>query len=396
MNGLLSILKKNSRQYGMVIALAAAMVFFGFVTEGTFFRPVNLTNLVLQNSYVLILAVGMLLCTLTGNVDLSVGSVVCFVGALCGVMIVDWHMNPYLTMAAALAIGALIGAWQGFWIAFVHVPPFIATLAGMLVFRGLGQVIMQGQTKAPFPQEFQVIASGYIPDPLGGLRLGGINLHLLTMFIGLAIVAVIIALESAKRKKQLEYKFDVLPKGIWIAKQAAIAVVLMAFTIVFALYRGLPNILILLGILIAGYQFVASNTVQGRHIYALGGNAKAAKLSGIKTEWVMFWIYTNMAILSAIAALVFVARLNAATPKAGQGFEMDAIAACYVGGAAVSGGIGTIIGAVVGGLFIGVLNNGMSIMGVSIDWQQAIKGFVLLAAVAFDLYSKVKSAGKAG
>ncbi|MDR0551240.1 MAG: sugar ABC transporter permease [Spirochaetaceae bacterium] len=394
MNGLLSILKKNSRQYGMVIALAAAMVFFGFVTEGTFFRPVNLTNLVLQNSYVLILAVGMLLCTLTGNVDLSVGSVVCFVGALCGVMIVDWHMNPYLTMAAALAIGALIGAWQGFWIAFVHVPPFIATLAGMLVFRGLGQVIMQGQTKAPFPQEFQVIASGYIPDPLGGLRLGGINLHLLTMLIGLAIVAVIIALESAKRKKQLEYKFDVLPKGIWIAKQAAIAVVLMAFTIVFALYRGLPNILILLGILIAGYQFVASNTVQGRHIYALGGNAKAAKLSGIKTEWVMFWIYTNMAILSAIAALVFVARLNAATPKAGQGFEMDAIAACYVGGAAVSGGIGTIIGAVVGGLFIGVLNNGMSIMGVSIDWQQAIKGFVLLAAVAFDLYSKVKSAGK--
>jgi putative multiple sugar transport system permease protein len=212
----------------------------------------------------------------------------------------------------------------------------------------------------------------------------------LTLVIGLAIVAVIIVSDIGKRRKQKAYHFDLLPKGIWIAKLAAISAALMAFTIVFALYRGLPNILIVLGILIVGYQFIASKTVQGRHIYALGGNAKAAKLSGIKTEWVMFWIYTNMAVLASVAALVFVARLNAATPKAGQNFEMDAIAACYVGGSAVSGGIGTIIGAVVGGLFIGVLNNGMSILGVSTDWQQAIKGFVLLAAVAFDLYSKAK------
>jgi putative multiple sugar transport system permease protein len=391
MNTFFALIKKNSRQYGMVIALAAAMIFFGVLTNGIFFKPVNLTNLVLQNSYVLILAVGMLLCTLTGNVDLSVGSIVCFVGAVCGVMIVDLHMNPFLTMFTALLIGAVIGMWQGFWIAFVGVHPFIATLAGMLVFRGLGQVIMQGQTKAPFPQEFQVIASGYIPDPFGGLAIGDSTLHLLSVIIGLAIVVFIITGEIRNRKKQRTYNFDLLPKGIWIAKLAAIAVVLMAFTIVFALYRGLPNILIVMGILIVGYQFVASRTVQGRHIYALGGNAKAAKLSGVKTEWVMFWIYTNMAILASVAALVFVARLNAATPKAGQNFEMDAIAACYVGGSAVSGGIGTIIGAVVGGLFIGVLNNGMSILGVSIDWQQAIKGFVLLSAVAFDLYSKRKS-----
>ncbi|MDR1444737.1 MAG: sugar ABC transporter permease [Treponema sp.] len=388
MNNLFTLLKKNSRQYGMVIALAVAMIFFGILTNGIFFRPVNLTNLVLQNSYVLILAVGMLLCTLTGNVDLSVGSIVCFVGAVCGVMIVDMHMNPFLTMFIAVLMGAVIGMWQGFWIAFVHVPPFIATLAGMLMFRGLGQVIMQGQTKAPFPKEFQVIASGYIPDPLGGLAIGGATLHLFTVVIGLAIVAFIIANEIHKRKKQKKYSFDLMPQGIWILKLAAIAIALMAFTIVFALYRGLPNILVLLGFLIVGYQFVASRTVQGRHIYALGGNARAAKLSGVKTEWVMFWIYTNMAILASIAALVFAARLNAATPKAGQNFEMDAIAACYVGGSAVSGGIGTIIGAVVGGLFIGVLNNGMSILGVSTDWQQAIKGFVLLAAVAFDLYSK--------
>ena len=391
MNTLFDLLKKNARQYGMVIALAAAMIFFGILTGGIFFRPVNLTNLVLQNSYVLILAVGMLLCTLTGNVDLSVGSIVCFVGAVCGVLVVDMNMNPFLVMFIALLIGALIGMWQGFWIAFVNVPPFIATLAGMLVFRGLGQVIMQGQTKAPFPKEFQVIASGYIPDPFGGLAIGGATLHLFSIIIGLVIIAFIIASEIHRRKKQKEYNFDVLPGGIWIAKVAAIAAVLMAFTIVFALYRGFPNILIVLGILIVGYQFVASRTVQGRHIYALGGNAKAAKLSGVKTEWVMFWIYTNMAVLASIAALVFVARLNAATPKAGQNFEMDAIAACYVGGSAVSGGIGTIIGAVVGGLFIGVLNNGMSILGVSTDWQQAIKGLVLLAAVAFDLYSKKRN-----
>jgi putative multiple sugar transport system permease protein len=391
MNTLLDLLKKNVRQYMMVIALAVAMITFGILTDGIFFRPVNLTNLVLQNSYVLILAVGMLLCTLTGNVDLSVGSIVCFVGALCGVMMVDLQWHPLLVMLLILFTGAAIGAWQGFWIAFVHVPPFIATLAGMLVFRGLGQVIMKGQTKAPFPKMFQSIASGYIPDPFGGLVIGRLSFHGLTVFIGISIVTIIITGEIKKWKKQKAYNFDILPQGIWLARLVFIAAVLLAFTVVFAIYRGFPNILILLGILIVGYQFVSSRTVQGRHIYALGGNIKAAKLSGVKTEWVMFWIYTNMAILAAVAAMVFTARLNSATPKAGQNFEMDAIAACYVGGSAVSGGVGTIIGAVVGGLFIGVLNNGMSIIGVSTDWQQAIKGGVLLAAVAFDLYSKSKS-----
>lgn len=375
----------------MVIALAVAMIAFGFLTDGIFFRPVNLTNLVLQNSYVLILAVGMLLCTLTGNVDLSVGSIVCFIGALCGVMMVDLQWNPYMAMLLALLVGALIGMWQGFWIAFVNVPPFIATLAGMLVFRGLGQVIMKGQTKAPFPKEFQLISSGYIPDPLGGLTIGNTQLHLFTLLIGLIIVALIIFGEVKKRKKQKQYDFDILPAGIWLVKVIFIAAALVAFTVVFALYKGFPNILILLGVLVVAYQFVASKTVQGRHIYALGGNRKAAELSGVKVKWVMFWIYTNMAVLAAVAAMVFTARLNSATPKAGQNFEMDAIAACYVGGSAVSGGIGTVIGAVVGGLFIGVLNNGMSIIGISTDWQQAIKGFVLLAAVAFDLYSKSQS-----
>jgi len=250
---------------------------------------------------------------------------------------------------------------------------------------------MKGQTKAPFPREFQVISSGYIPDPFGGAVVGTTTLHLFTLLIGSIIVALIIFGEIKKRRKQQQYGFDLLPTGIWLAKVLFIAAALLAFTVVFAVYRGFPNILVLLGILVVGYQFVASKTVQGRHIYALGGNRKAAELSGVKVRWVMFWIYTNMALLAAVAAMVFTARLNSATPKAGQGFEMDAIAACYVGGSAVSGGVGTVIGAVVGGLFIGVLNNGMSIIGISTDWQQAIKGFVLLAAVAFDLYSKSRS-----
>jgi putative multiple sugar transport system permease protein len=387
------LLKNNVRQYMMVIALAVVMIIFGILTGGIFFRPINLTNLVLQNSYVLILSIGMLLCCLTGNVDLSVGSIICLVGAVIGITQVDWHWNWLLVMIIALVMGLLIGLFQGWWIAFAGVPPFVATLAGMLLYRGLGQAMLQGQTKAPFPDAFCKISSGYIPDPIGHMfwatQEG--HWHLLTILIGIVITVLVVWSQFRSRAKQKSYHFDVIPVGAFIAKVVFFAVVLMAFTLVFAAYRGFPNILILLGVLIVGYQFIASNTVQGRHIYALGGNIKAAQLSGIKTKWVMFWIYTNMAVLAALAAIVFAARLNAANPKAGTGFEMDAITACYVGGAAVQGGIGTIIGAIVGGLFVGVMNNGMSILGVSTDWQSAIKGLVLLAAVAFDLRSKASS-----
>ena len=375
----------------MIFALASAMVLFGILTNGVLFRPINLTNLVLQNSYILILAAGMMLCILTGNIDLSVGSVVAFVGAVSALMMVDANFNPYLAMLLSLLVGAAIGAWQGFWIAFVKIPAFIVTLSGMLVFRGLAQVILRGQSKGPHPKVFQSLASGYITDPIGGITLGETRFHALTLVIGLLISLLIVFFEIRKRSKQKKYDFELVPRGVWIAKVVFIIAVLMAFSIVFAMHRGLPNILVLLGALIVIYHFITSFTVQGRHIYALGGNEKAAKLSGIKTEMVMFWVYTNMGIIAALAGMVFAARLNVATPRAGVGFELDAIAACYIGGASTTGGIGTIIGAIVGGLFIGVLNNGMSILGVSIDWQQAIKGFVLLGAVAFDLYSKKRS-----
>ena len=380
----------NIGKYGMIIALVAAMAFFGFLTDWVLLSPINLTNLILQNSYVLILATGMLLCTLTGNIDLSVGSVVALVGAVVAILMVTYGASPFIAIIAGLLTGALIGAWQGFWIAFIKIPAFIVTLAGMLVFRGLTLIILQGQTKGPFPESFQAMSSGFIGDIVGTIKLGSLELHGLTIVIGILIVALIIFIQVRGRVKRMKLGANIGSQGLWIAKIAALIAVVVIFTLVFASYKGIPNILILLGILIAAYQFITVKTIPGRHIYALGGNAKAAKLSGVKTEWVMFWVYTNMGILSAVAGMVFSARLNASTPTAGNMFELDAIAACYVGGSSVTGGVGTIIGAIVGGLFMGVLNNGMSLMGIGIDYQQTIKGLILLAAVAFDLYSKSK------
>lgn len=385
MNTVFNIAKKNIRQYGMLLALAAAMILFQILTNGVLLRPVNLTNLILQNSYILILAIGMLLCILTGNIDLSVGSVVAFVGAISATLMVDKGIPAIPAMLIALIIGGLIGAWQGFWIAYVKIPAFIVTLAGMLIFRGLALVVLQGQSKGPFPELFQSLSSGFMGDPFGSDK------NLMTILVGTIAAVLIIFNEIHKMRKQKKFGFVSLPVWAIAIKTIFLVAVVMAFAFVFASYKGIPNILILLFILIMIYNFLTTKTIPGRHIYALGGNAKAAKLSGIKTERVMFWIYTNMGIISALAGMVFAARLNVATPKAGQNFELDAIAACYVGGASATGGIGTVIGAIVGGLFMGVLNNGMSIMGIGIDWQQAIKGFVLLGAVAFDLASKAKN-----
>lgn len=396
MNSVLSLAKKNIRQYGMLIALITAMILFQILTNGVLMRPVNLTNIILQNSYILILAIGMLLCILTGNVDLSVGSIVAFVGAISATLMVDKHIPAIPAMLIALLIGGLIGAWQGFWIAYIKIPAFIVTLAGMLIFRGLALVVLQGQSKGPFPQIFQSLSSGFISDPISGL-LGKfidpakIPANLMTIVIGFAAAIIIVVNEFLKTKKRKKLGFDLLPTWVTVVKLVFFVSVVVGFSFVFASYKGIPNILVLLLILILIYHFVTSKTIPGRHIYALGGNAKAAKLSGIKTEQVMFWVYTNMGVISALAGMVFAARLNVATPKAGQSFELDAIAACYVGGASTTGGVGTIIGAIVGGLFMGVLNNGMSIMGINIDWQQAIKGFVLLGAVAFDLASKARN-----
>ena len=380
-----SILKSNIRQYAMAMALAIIMILFQVLTNGVLFKPLNVTNIILQNSYVLILSVGMLLVILTGKIDLSVGSVAAFVGSVSAVFMVTHKMPVILSILLCLLIGALVGAWQGFWIAYIRIPAFIVTLAGMLVFRGLTMVLLKGQTLAPFEKSFQSISNGFLPE---NLKIG--NLNLIAIMIGVLLSFLFIFFEYRNRKNKKKYNFEILPLGFTIAKIVVILTAINLLTYSLAAYKGIPIVLILIASLVAIYTFITQKTILGRHIYALGGNEKAARLSGIKIKRVTFLVYVNMGILSALAGLVVAGRLNAATPKAGTNFELDAIAACFIGGASASGGIGKVIGAIIGALVMGVLNNGMSIMGIGIDWQQAIKGFVLLAAVAFDVYTKSK------
>jgi len=387
MGSIKKIFKENITQYSMIIALVGIMIFFQIASGGILLKPLNITNLILQNSYILILAIGMLLVIVAFQIDLSVGSIAAVVGAFGGIMIINHHVSVPLGIAALLLIGAFIGAWQGFWVAYVRIPAFITTLAGMMVFRGLTYVSLDGTSIAPFPKSFQSMSTGFIPDFFNGK-----SIHITTIVIGLIITVIYVLSEINKIKNQKKYNFEVAPIGIVAAKVITIVIVINAFSYVMAEYKGLPNVLVLLGVLVAFYTFITTKTTLGRHIYALGGNEKAARLSGVKTKWVVFLVFINMGVLAALSGLVFAARLNSATPNAGVGFELDAIAACFIGGASTAGGIGTIMGAIIGGLFMGVMNNGMSLMGVGIDWQQTIKGMVLLLAVAFDVYSKSKTA----
>ncbi|MBD8070592.1 multiple monosaccharide ABC transporter permease [Bacillus sp. PS06] len=386
MQTLKDMAKSNMRQSSMIIALVFIMLLFQILTEGILLKPLNITNLILQNSYILILAIGMVLVIITGHIDLSVGSIAAFVGAISGILMVQYQVPMLLAVIICLIIGGLIGAWQGFWVAYIKIPAFIVTLAGMLLFRGLTLVVLEGKSIAPYPTSFQKISSGFVPDLFGGS-----TFHILTIVVSLAISAVYVLMEWRNRKAQIQYQFDTAPMGIFIIKLAVMAIVINAFGFVLAQYEGIPNILVILAVLIVLYTFIMRKTIIGRHIYAIGGNEKAAQLSGVKTKKVTFLVFVNMGVLSALSGLVFAARLNAATPKAGNLFELDAIAASFIGGASAYGGIGTVPGAIIGGLVMGVMNNGMSLVGLGIDWQQAIKGLVLLVAVAFDIYNKNKA-----
>ena len=380
------LFKKNIRQYGMIIALVFISIFFQILTDGILLKPLNVTNLILQNSYILVLAIGMVLVIITGHIDLSVGSVAAFIGALSAIMMVNMQMNPVLAVILSLLMGALVGAWQGFWVAYVKIPAFIVTLAGMLLFRGLTMIVLNGQSIAPFPKSFQKISSGFIPDFFHGS-----TINLLTMVIGVILSILIIYQEYKNRKVQSRYGFDQSSVWLSVAKVGALVILINLFTYVLAQYNGIPNILVILLVLIVIYSFVMNRMTMGRQIYALGGNEKAASLSGVKTKRVTFWVFVNMGVMAALSGLLFAARLNSATPKAGVNFELDAIAACFIGGASASGGIGTVVGAIIGGLVMGVMNNGMSLVGLGVDWQQGIKGLVLLLAVGFDIYNKSKT-----
>ncbi len=385
METLKQMFKNNIREYGMVIALVSIVLFFEIVSKGVLLQPLNVTNLIQQNSYILILAIGMLLVIVAFQIDLSVGSTAAFVGAVSAILMIDHHIGVVPGILISLLIGGLAGAFQGYWVAYFKIPGFIVTLAGMLIFRGLTMTALEGQSKAPFPEVFQKMSNGFIPDILSGT-----SIHITTLVVGIILTLVYIFFELSHRKAKLEYNFEVIPVRFLAAKLVFVGVAINWFMYLLASYKGIPNVLILLFILIVFYTFITTKTVAGRHIYALGGNEKAAKLSGVKTERIVFWVFVNMGVLAALSGLVFAARLNAATPKAGTGFELDAIAACFIGGASTAGGIGVVMGAIIGGLVMGVMNNGMSLIGVTIDMQQTIKGLVLLLAVAFDIYTKSK------
>src|SRR5712672_745657 len=374
----------NFREYGLMIALVVIMIFFQFMTNGTLFKPLNLTNLVLQNSYVIIMALGMLLVIVTGHIDLSVGSVAGFIGGIAAVLMVRYGVHFIPAAIACVVLGALIGAAQGYWVAYFKIPSFIVTLAGMLVFKGLALAVLQGQSVGPFSPTFQKLSSGFIPELVPGAG----ALYPTSLLIGAMLALGLVYVSVKTRARRASHSVEVEPTGFFALKNATLFGVVIYFTYLIASHRGLPNVLVIMIALIGLYGFVTRRTVIGRQIYAVGGNAKAAKLSGIKTEQLTFLTFVNMGALAALAGLVFAARLNTATPKAGTGFELDVIAACFIGGASAYGGVGRVGGAVVGAMIMGVMNNGMSILGIGIDYQQVIKGLVLLGAVCLDVYNQ--------
>lgn len=374
------------KKYTMVFILVLIVILFTAGTDGKMLLPANVNNLIAQNAYVFILATGMLLCILTGgNIDLSVGSVVCLVGAIGGSLMVNKNVSVPIAMLAMVLVGLLVGAWQGFWIAYMRIPPFIVTLSGMLVFRGLSNIILQGLTLAPMPDSYLALFNNYVPDIFG---MEGFNLT--CMLVGVLACVIYVAVQMKSRMDKAKKGYEMEPLINMIAKAAVICAAALAFTYKLSSHKGIPNVLIWIAVVILIYAYITSKTTTGRYFYAVGGNEKATKLSGINTDRVYFIAYLNMAFLAAIAGMVTIARLNSANPTAGTNYEMDAIGSCFIGGASAYGGIGTVPGVIVGAILMGVINLGMSIMGVDANYQRVVKGLVLLAAVIFDVVSKKK------
>ncbi|PJJ71070.1 putative multiple sugar transport system permease protein [Diaminobutyricimonas aerilata] len=381
-------LTSRLRQIGIFIALVLIVVLFQILTDGALLQSRNVTSIVVQNSYILILAIGMVMIIIAGHIDLSVGSVVALVGAISGVFIVTWGWPWWAGILGAIVVGGLVGAWQGFWVAYVGIPAFIVTLAGMLTFRGLAQMVLQNRPITPFPDEYVAVGAGYLPDPSNGES----YLEWVTVAIGVFATVFLVLQQLRERRARVKLNLEDEPFAWFVTKISFIAVLVLGVTYLLAGYRGTPIVLIILAVLVFVYTVVMNRSVFGRHIYARGGNLNAAQLSGVNTKRVDFWLFVNMGVLSAIAGIAFTARSNSALPGAGNGFELDAIAAAFIGGAAVTGGIGTVTGAMIGGLIMGVLNNGMSLLGLGTDVQSFIKGLVLLLAVAFDVFNKRRAA----
>ena len=406
--GVVRLALGNVRQFGMLAALVLGLVFFQFTTNGVMLKSLNVTNIFLQNGYIMVMVLGMLLVIVIGHIDLSVGSVAAFTGAVAAVMMAEFGFDPVLAVVLTLAIGGLIGVWQGFWIAYLGVPSFIVTLAGMLLFRGLTLWMLGGQPIGPFDESFRAIASGFfpefigtVPDPFGTteivlgpvpLPFGGGALHLSTLLIGALLCVAVVVMGVRSRQEQLRYGFTVSPTSLFALRNVLITVGVMFLAYRIAGYNGLPMVALIAFILVGIFMFLTLRTVIGRRIYAVGGNAKAATLSGVNAKLMVFLTFINMGVLAALGGMIIAARFNSATPKAGYGFELDVIAATFVGGASAYGGVGTVAGTVIGALFFGLLNIGMGIMSIPIDYQFMVKALVLLIAVYFDIRGKARDA----
>jgi putative multiple sugar transport system permease protein len=380
----------NLRQYGILAALGIIIALFQILTDGRLLLPGNVNNLIQQNAYVLILAIGMVIVIIAGHIDLSVGSVVAMVGAVTALSMSSWGLPWWGAVLVALLVGAAVGAWQGFWVAFVGIPAFIVTLAGMLIFRGLTLVLLTGGTISGLPSEFTAIGAGWLPAFLG--EVGGRDVLTIALGVLTALALIVQQLRTRATLRRLDLPQQPITT-LWIRSGVA-GVAIIWFAWLLSDYSGTPIILIVLAVLILGYTFLLNQTVFGRHVYAMGGNLFAAKMSGVKTQWVNFFIFVNMGVLAGLAGVVSTSRAGGAVASAGQNYELDAIAAVFIGGAAVTGGVGTVIGAVIGALVMGVLNMGLSILSVDAAWQMTIKGLVLLLAVAFDIFNKRRSGGR--
>ncbi|MEQ4300145.1 multiple monosaccharide ABC transporter permease [Plantactinospora sp. B6F1] len=382
-------LSVNLRQSGIYVAFALIVLLFSVLTDGALLQPQNISNIIVQNSYVLILAIGMILIIIAGHIDLSAGSVVAVTGAVAAVLMVEHDVPWPLALLITLVVGGLIGAWQGFWVAYFGIPAFIVTLAGMLLFRALTLTVLGNQGIGPFPDPVRTLANGFTEGYLGNVGLGPLGgADLFSLLVGIAAMAGIVLVQWRGRVSRLGYQQNVEPLPLFVLKLALAGVVVMTVIVQLARFKNLPWVLILLAGLILAYSLLTSRAVFGRQIYAVGGNLQAATLSGVKVKSVIFWIFVNMGVLSALAGIIFAGRLNQAGPTAGNAFELDAIAAAFIGGAAVQGGVGKVVGAITGGLIMGVINNGMSLMGAPSEQVMLVKGAVLLAAVAFDVWTK--------
>src|SRR3954454_13848601 len=378
-----ALFTRNLRTSGIYIAFVAIIVLFAILTKGVSLSPNNITNIVLQYSYILVLAIGMVLVIIAGHIDLSVGSVVALTGAISAVLVIQHGFPWWAGALAALGVGLLVGMWQGFWVAYVGIPAFIVTLAGMLLFRGLAQEVLHSVSLSPFPPAYGKVATGFLNGLLGG---NGYDAFTLLIF-ALAVVGYAVS-QDRTRIARVRYQQPVESFPLFVLRVVVVAAVVMWFAWQLAHERVLPIVLIILAVLILAYGIMTKRTVFGRQVYAIGGNLAAATLSGVKVRVVNFWIFVNMGLLAGVAGVIFSSRSNGAQPGAGNMFELDAIAACFIGGAAVTGGVGTVVGAVVGGLLVAVMSNGMQLMGVDQSIQSVVKGLVLLLAVAFDVYNK--------